>query len=99
MTDDKEIEQRRIAERRAYRLTLTDDASRLMEALKLQHPEAWQSYRETVDAEGNVEGESWTKIVRLAFELFPGRTTQDISDLLSRMLHMVRDELGKEKWE
>jgi hypothetical protein len=94
MTDDEEVKQRRLAEWRAYRLTLTGDANRLMEALK--RPEAWQSYRKTVEQEGIIEAEPFNTIHKTAYSLFPGRNTQDMMALLQRMLDMVREELGKE---
>jgi hypothetical protein len=99
MTDNKEVEQRRLAERRAYRMTLTDDANRLMEALKHQPQEAWQSYIRTVEHEGMIEGQTYNTILRTSFTLFPGRQTQEIVDLLGRMLDMVREELGMENGE
>jgi len=97
VTDEKEIEQRRLAERRAYRLTLTDDAHKLMEVLKLQSLEDWKSYLRTVEHEGTIEAQTYNTILRTAFALFPGRQTQEIVDLLGRMLDMVREELGMEK--
>jgi hypothetical protein len=96
MTDDEEVKQRRLAEWRAYLLTLTGDANRLIEALKRQSPEAWQSYRKTVEQEGIIEAEPFNTIHKTAYSLFPGRKTQDMMDLLQRMLDMVREELGKE---
>jgi hypothetical protein len=96
MTDEKEIEQRRLAEKKAYRLTLTGDVGALMEALKRQSPEAWQSYIATVRQEGTIEDETYSTILKTAFALFPGRGTQEIVDLLRRMLDMVREEFGME---
>ncbi|MBR1124348.1 hypothetical protein JQ628_22660 [Bradyrhizobium lablabi] len=94
MTDEKEIKQRRLAERKAYRLTLTADASKLMDVLKRRSPEIWQRYRKTVEEEGIIEDEPFSTILRTAFSLFPERKTHEITDLLRRMLDMVRAELG-----
>lgn len=98
MTNEKEVEQRRLAEWKAHLLTLTDDANKLMEALKRQSPEAWQSYRKTVEQGGTIEDEPFDTILQTAYSLFPGRRTKEITDLLQRMLDMVRKELGKGDW-
>jgi len=96
MTGDKETEQRRLAEWKAHLLSLTPDASTLMETLRRQHQEAWQSYVRTVAQEGTIEGDTFDTIHRTAYSLFPGRKTKDIINLLDQMLNMVRQELGKE---
>jgi hypothetical protein len=98
MTDEREAGQRRLAEWKAHLLTLTDDANKLMEALKRQSPEAWRGYRNTVEQEGTIEDEPFDTILQTAFSLFPGRKTKEITDLLQRMLDMVRAEPGKEDW-
>jgi len=93
MADEKEIEQRRLAEKKAHRMTLTGDVNDLIDALKRQSPEAWQSYLKTVEHEGRIEASAYHTILQTAFGLFPGRETNEITDLLRRMLDMVRDEL------
>jgi hypothetical protein len=99
MTGEKDIQQRRLAERRAHRLALTDDVKRLMEALNRDSPEEWRSYRATVDQEGILEADVHNRIIQTAFALFPGRETRDIADLLERMIEMTRSELGKGDWK
>ena len=91
MADDKESEQRRLAERRAYRLTLTGDVSELIDVLKRQSPEAWQSYLKTVEEEGEIEASTYRTILQTAFSIFPGSGAQETTDLLRRMVDMVRD--------
>ncbi|TQF39245.1 hypothetical protein UNPF46_13880 [Bradyrhizobium sp. UNPF46] len=96
MTDEKEIRQRRLAERRADRLALTDDVRKLMETLRCDSPDEWRIYRATVDQEGDIDVDTYNKILQTLFTLFPERkTTREIADLLERMMEMVREELGK----
>jgi hypothetical protein len=94
MADSDEVKRQRLARKRAYRLTLTGDADRLMQTLKHQSPEAWQSYTRTVEQEGQIEAQTYDTILQTAFKLFQGRGTGEIVDLLSRMLEMAREKLG-----
>ncbi|MFB6448178.1 hypothetical protein [Bradyrhizobium tunisiense] len=99
MIGEKDIQQRRSAERRARRLALTDDVKRLMETLKRDSPDEWRGYRSTVEQEGILDAGTYNKILQTLFALFPERKeTQQISDLLERMIEMTRKELGKGDW-
>jgi hypothetical protein len=95
MTDDKEVEQQRLAERKAYLLTFTGDTNRLIEALKLRAPEAWQRFCKTVEDEGIIEPDVENSILQTTRSLFPGRKLVQMTDLLIGMIHIVREEVGE----
>jgi hypothetical protein len=93
MTDDKEIEQQRLAERKAYLLTLTGDTNKVIEALKLRAPEAWQRFCKAVEVEGIIEADVENAILQSTRSLFPGIKLIQVADLLIRMMDIVREEL------
>jgi hypothetical protein len=93
MTDDKEIGQRRLAERKAYLLTLTGDTNKVIEGLKLRAPEAWQRFCKAVELEGTIEADVESAILQSARALFPGIKLIQVADLLIRMMDIVREEL------
>ncbi|WP_145659040.1 hypothetical protein [Bradyrhizobium stylosanthis] len=99
MTSDKDIQQRRLAGRRAVRLALTDDVIRFMETLRRDCPDEWRDYLLTVEREGILDAGTYNKILQTLFAFFPERkATQEIADLLERMMEITRKDLGKGDW-
>ncbi|WP_194469774.1 hypothetical protein [Bradyrhizobium sp. CCBAU 51753] len=97
MTDEKEIQARRLAEKKAYRLTLTGDAAELIKTLKERSPEAWRSYVRTVEQQAKIKPKVFDVIYHTVLALFPGRDTEQVVDLIARMLEMVQQELRDEE--
>jgi hypothetical protein len=99
MTDDKKNEELRLAERKAYLLTLTGDTNRLIEAMKLGAPEAWSRFCRTVEKEGIIDPDVDNAILEMTRRLFPGLKLVQMSDLLIRMVQIVREEQDKKTGE
>lgn len=96
MSKFSEIELRRIAERKAFRLTLTDDARKLMELLKQQSPETLESCRNSFKQETMIEGRAYDTIHQTAYALFHGRKTGEMIDLMARMFELVEEDLDRD---
>ena len=91
---NREIERQRLAAKKAHRLALSGDVERLMGVLKHESPEVWQSYSRTVAQEGQIEADTFNTIHQTVLRLFDAPGTEQICDLLRRMLEMTRSELG-----
>ena len=97
MTGENDAERQRLAEWKAHLLSLTDDANTLIAALQHQSPEVWQSYRNTVEQQGIIEAETFNAIHQMTYSLFPTRQTREVTDLLQRMLDIVKQNIVEEK--
>lgn len=92
--NDADVRSERLRNWRALMVSITEDTEKLIAALKEKRPEVWDGYFRAVAEGADLPDEVGLGIIRMAHELFPQKSSNDVINLKFRMNELVADQLG-----